>query len=78
MVQALLKRTENFELSQIKMMSAMREHYLGRIEAEGELMKADAAAKDEGDPMTKMVTDMLPMLLPQIMAAMSGGAKKQE
>ncbi len=33
MVQALLKRTENFETSQIKMMTAMREHYLGRIEA---------------------------------------------
>jgi hypothetical protein len=73
MVQALLKRTENFEMSQIKMMTAMREHYLGRIEAEGELMKVENAKEDEQDPLTKMATDMLPMLLPQIMAAMSSG-----
>lgn len=74
MVTALLKRTENFEDSQVKMLTAMREHFLGRVQAEADLMNAGQEEKE--DPTQKMISEMLPMLLPQIMAAMAGGAKK--
>lgn len=84
MVTSMMGRMEKAETAQLKMMEAVRQNFLGRVEAEGDLVRAEAdrdaaeSADKNDDPITKMAGELLPMLLPQLMAAMaSGGGPKK-
>lgn len=69
MCELMANRNEKLEGAHVRMMEAMRGHYLARVEAEGE---ADALAKQleagedgEGkDPLGKLAEQLLPFLLP--------------
>jgi hypothetical protein len=81
MVQALIKRTENFESAQVRMMNAqtdlihrVRNAELDRIDAEIAAREAESEEKG-GDTISKMAEQLLPMLMPQIMGAMGKGGK---
>lgn len=64
--------------TQRALLESVREHYLARTQIEADkivsdaVAEADAAAGEGGDAITKMAEQMLPMLMPAIMAQMGG------
>jgi hypothetical protein len=73
MCDLMANRNEKLENAHVRMMEAMRGHYLARVEAEGE---ADALAKqleagEEGDKdgISKLAEQLLPFLLPGLESA---------
>lgn len=83
MVQVLIKRTESFETTNVKLLEAMSDHFVGRAELEAELLtekaKTEAAAikaAAAGDPdgFEGIAKQLLPFILPGIPGAVVNGA----
>lgn len=80
----ILDRNAKLEDAQIKMMEAVRTHYVARAQAEGDAIldaaerDAEAAADKKEDPIMKALGDLAPTIIPMLMAKMaeSGPAKK--